>query len=263
MTRIDNFSSKSSYRTNTLSMADREIQALVRQKNNIHEQIAEVKADQELDDKLKTQRVETLTTQLQTIEAQMTQIRMEQAEKRKEGASSSFPQSKSSNEVNMEPSSTPAMEHLIEVGSLYNSLGQLTGVRTKLHGEATNLKGEVRLGRLQMKGGEAGEEAATRSEMRANAEMTIFKQKTEEALEVESKIRSLDQKISKTMADIQEALQENGDKNTEQNNQMDNYQVGGTEQAQLLDQSNSSTKKKENNISHEQDSAKGSLDIRI
>ncbi|XOK58698.1 hypothetical protein ACJ7K1_19175 [Paenibacillus elgii] len=62
---------------------------MLKQKGRIEEEQAKVKASQELDSKIKAERLKSLTTEQQTIEAQIAQIRMEQAQNRKNGVSPS------------------------------------------------------------------------------------------------------------------------------------------------------------------------------
>ncbi len=170
---------------------------LLKQKGRIEEEQAKVKASQELDSKIKAERLKSLTTEQQTIEAQIAQIRMEQAQNRKNGSSPSA----ESRDPKLDRSSDSSMKDIVRADALHGQLKKMTQVRGKLEVAANNLQSEVRLGRLQFELGPANDSG--RGQMLENAEQSVFKPKLEQETALKAKISSLDGKIGETMAEAQ------------------------------------------------------------
>ncbi|GMX62231.1 hypothetical protein Elgi_20350 [Paenibacillus elgii] len=175
--------------TTLMSEYDRRIQALLKQKGRIEEEQAKVKASQELDSKIKAERLKSLTTEQQTIEAQIAQIRMEQAQNRKNGVSPSA----ESRDPKPGRLSDTSMKDIVRADSLHGQLKKMTQVRGELEAAANNLQSEVRLGRLQFELGPANDSG--RGQMLENAEQSVFKPKLEQETALKAQIAGLDGKI--------------------------------------------------------------------
>lgn len=70
-------------RANIMSPIDREIEQLIKQKGIINEKIASIRSDEKLDSKQKDERIKLLNMDLQLLESQIMQKRMEKAENNK------------------------------------------------------------------------------------------------------------------------------------------------------------------------------------
>lgn len=188
-----------------LPSRDTEMRSLMRQRSLINEQIAEVKSNQELDNKVKTERIKALTTELQLIDAQIAQKRAEQQEERKPDSTSSQPSSSqpSSSHTNAESNLNSPVDHILAVHTLYNNIGKstkLTSVRSNLKNEAVTIQSEIKQDRLHLEGMPAA--------MRENAELTVIKKKTEQEAAVQAKAATVDQKIGSAMREINQAVQD-------------------------------------------------------
>lgn len=213
MTQISAVTGRSPSRqatTGTMSEYDKQIQSLMKQRSQIEEEMANVKANQDMDTKVKAERIKSLTSQMQTIDAQIAQIRADQMENRKNGSSKNA----ESRETKTDNASGSAMDQLIRADAMHGQLSKTNSVRSKMEAAANTLKSEVRLGRLQFELGEAKDSG--RAEMLQNAEMTVFKKKTEQETALKSKIAGLDGKIGDTLATVQKNTQQSEGTDTEE-----------------------------------------------
>lgn len=189
-------------RANIMSPIDREIEQLTNQKGIIHEKIASVKSDEKLDSKQKDERIKILTMDLQLLESQIMQKRMEKTEENKNDNSASSEKENSSKKIEMDAGkqdrSGISMEKFLQA-------------RRSLKVEADTLRHEVRKGR-ELLGGENEPGDPGKSEMRKNLELTVNKSKTEEALNIEKKITELDRKISEKIEATKEGIQNDNKK---------------------------------------------------
>lgn len=206
MNTIQRAPSSNTYRMMPNSTRDTEIQSLMKQKSLLNEKIAEVKSNQELDNKIKTERLKSLTTELQMIDAQITQKQLEQEEKRKSDSASNQP---TSNQTKTGTSMTtdPSIDHLLTAHTLYNNLGKVTSVRSKLNREATTIHSEVKQDRLKHEDDGAGDPG--KASMRENAERTVIKKKNEQGAAVQAKIFAVDEKIGSSINEINQAVKGN------------------------------------------------------
>ncbi|UHA71891.1 FlxA-like family protein [Paenibacillus sp. 481] len=215
MTYISKASSRAaspSFTAGRTTAADREIQALMKQKSNITEKIAEIKTNEELNVKVKEERVKSLTTDLQLIESQIAQKMTEKNEKLKNDASSnrSNPNSNTTNNSSngtMDVAATATMNRLIEANTIYDRLGKLSNVRNKLDVEVKDLNREVKMNRKHLGDEGLTESAFGRNEMRQNAELTVNKKKLEQAIGIEGRIAKLDGKMKEEMKAISEVTE--------------------------------------------------------
>lgn len=202
-------------RANIMSPIDREIEQLTNQKGIIHEKIASVKSDEKLDSKQKDERIKILTMDLQLLESQIMQKRMEKTEENKNDNSSSSEKENSSKKIEMDAGkqdgSGISMEKFLQASNLHDQLTKMASVRRSLKVEADTLRQEVRKGR-ELLGGENEPGDPGKSEMRKNLELTVNKSKTEEALNIEKKITELDRKISEKIEATKEGIQNDNKK---------------------------------------------------
>lgn len=197
-------------RANIVSPIDREIEQLMKQKGIINEKIASIRSDEKLDSKQKDERIKLLNMDLQLLESQIMQKRMEKAENNKNDKNAS-PQKENSNkkseaDINNQEISGPAMEKLLQASNLHDQLTKMASVRRSLKVEADDLRLEVKKNRAILEiDNEAGDEG--KSEMRKNLEITVNKFKNEQALDIDKKIYELDRKISEKIEDTIEGIQ--------------------------------------------------------
>ncbi|ANA78615.1 MULTISPECIES: FlxA-like family protein [Paenibacillus] len=272
MAQISSISSRSQStppvksRANIMSPIDREIEQLINQKGMINEKIASVRSDEKLDSKQKDERIKLLTVDMQLLESQIMQKRMEKTEdtKNKNSASSQKEDSIKKTETNtgkQDLSGIP-MEKFLQASNLHDQLTKMASVRRSLKVESDTLRQEVRKGR-ELLGGENEPGDPGKSEMRMNLELTINKSKTEDALNIERKITELDRKISEKIEDTREDIQ-NDDKKIvtgEVDNQEDlpvsNQPV---HTADRLGQNQDTDKNKNNNLQEQRNMG---IDIRV
>ncbi|MDR0271268.1 FlxA-like family protein [Paenibacillus sp.] len=207
MNTIQKAASSSSYRVTPISARDAEMQSLMKQRSLLNDKIVEVKSNQELNSKIKTERIKTLTTELQTIDAQIAQKQLEMQEKRKSDSSamqSATSPSNPANHTNASSTSEPSLDHIATVSTLYNNIGKLSNVRSKLHSETVTIESEIKLDRLHLDGdsGDSG-----KASMRENAERTVIKKKAEQAAAIQAKVAAVDEKMGNEIKKVNQALQ--------------------------------------------------------
>ncbi|MCT1399455.1 hypothetical protein M4D81_10530 [Paenibacillus sp. p3-SID867] len=202
-------------RTNIMSPIDREIEQLINQKGIIHEKIASIKSDEKLESKQKDERIKLLTMDLQLLESQIMQKRMEKTEENKNDNSASSKKENLSKRIEIDAGkqdvSGISMEKFLQASNLHDQLTKMASVRRSLKVETDTLRHEVRKGR-ELLGGENEPGDPGKSEMRKNLELTVNKSKTEEALNIEKKITELDRKISEKIEATKESIQNDENK---------------------------------------------------
>lgn len=256
-------------RTTMMSPIDREIEQLTKQKGILNEKIASVKADEKLNSKQKDERIKLLTTDLQLLETQIMQKRMEKAENNKSDNSSSAQKEDSSKNSEIDTSKQdvtgPSMEKLLQASNLHDQLTKMASVRRALKVEADDLRHEVRKGRAILEDDNDDPNDPGKSEMRKNLELTVNKSKNEQALEIDKKVTELDHKINEKLKDTTESLQ-NDDQTVKVTPEQDIDQNG----VSVTDQPHSDSDKLRQNqdtdnvqINNPQAQRSTSIDIRV
>lgn len=202
-------------RANTISPIDREIEQLINQKGIINEKIASVRSNEKMNSKQKDERIKILTMDMQLLESQIMQKRMEKAEASKIDKSDSSQKDDSSKKIEMDTSKQDtagiSMEKILQANNLHDQLSKMASVRRSLKVEADDLRHEVRKGRVILEDDNEDPTDVGKSEMRKNLELTVNKSKTEQALDIDKKIAELDRKISEKIESTQDSIQ-NDDK---------------------------------------------------
>lgn len=202
-------------RANIMSPIDREIEQLMKQKGIINEKIASIRSDEKLDSKQKDERIKLLNMDLQLLESQIMQKRMEKAENNKNDKNAS-PQKENSSkkseaDISNQEISGPSMEKLLQASNLHDQLTKMASVRRSLKVEADDLRLEVKKNRTILEIDNDDPNDVGKTEMRKNLEITVNKSKNEQALDIDKKIYELDRKISEKIEDTIEGIQ-NDDK---------------------------------------------------
>lgn len=179
----------------------KQIEALMNQKSKIVDTIASVKSNEKLSIEQKNDRVSMLTTQLQTIETQIMQKKMEQAEKEKEkkeeAAGKTDPKGNREKDNAAGKQDQASMDQLLSSDVKHENLAMMQSARRKLQSESGDLKSEVKMNRMHLMGGPSH---FSRSEMRINAELTVNKSKLEQSQNIEERIARLDLRIGENIA---------------------------------------------------------------
>lgn len=202
-------------RVNTLSLIDREIEQLINQKGIINEKVASVRSDEKMNSKQKDERIKLLTMDMQLLESQIMQKRMEKTEASKPDKSDSSQKGDSSKKIEMDTSkqdmSGISMEKILQANNLHGQLSKMASVRRSLNVEADTLRHEVRKDRVILDDDNEDPNDPGKSEMRKNLELTVNKSKIEQALDIDKKIAELDREISEKIESTQDSIQ-NDDK---------------------------------------------------
>lgn len=176
----------------------KEIQSLISQKSKLNEEISAVKADKDLDTKLKAERVQTLRTSIQNIDAQIAELKAQEMQER---AERNRPEQQDS-----KPSSTDSAAAVLDVvlkhSTTYDRLGKLVGLSKKLEGSIDPLKSESKLEHDRLANNPTKD--IGRYEMLENAEYTVLQTKRERILDIRSTIHNVDQKIGELVSELKE-----------------------------------------------------------
>lgn|GEM_PF-1435487 len=195
MTSLSPISKSTPINKPTASPRDKEIQNLMKQRSRIQEELQSVKANDEMDSKTKMERVKTLTASIQEIDSQINQIRNEEMKEKSKTTAPEQPKKQ-------EPKSQEAalMETVTKGNVLYDQLGKLTGVRSRLEGSAKALENEVSNDRKNLEfSPNMGEDEGV-SMMLENAEHTVFQMKQEMVADLEHQMDITDEQISKLVS---------------------------------------------------------------
>jgi len=192
---------KSSFITGKqVSSRDKEIQSLMKQKARLNEDLQAVKTNDQLDSKIKAERVKSLTSFIQQVDNQISQIQSEELqEKNKTNPSEQAKQQEQPFQTN-EGSLDPAMNHIVKHSQTYDQLGKLVGLRDRMHGNIKTLEGETRFDRIVLDS-DTGNDMG-KSMMLENAEQTVFKMKREMVQDINSQLSKVDQKIGDLIKEI-------------------------------------------------------------
>lgn len=179
----------------------KQIEALMNQKSQIVDNIASVKSNEKLSIEQKNDRISMLTTQMQSIETQIMQKRMEQAEKEKEKKEKAGGKTDNKDTREMDKAAGKqeqgSIDRLLSSDVQHENLAMMQSVRRKLQSESGDLKSEVKMNRMHLMGGPSH---ISRSEMRINAELTVNKSKLEQSQSIEERIARLDLRIGENIA---------------------------------------------------------------
>ncbi|REK71945.1 hypothetical protein [Paenibacillus paeoniae] len=177
------------------STKDKEMQELYKQRTKLQDEINKVNNNQEMDSKLKMERVKTLTSSMQQIDSRISEIKLENVKKmspEKGPLNSNTNQSK--------PGHDPQLAIIIEKSASYSQLTQSVGLRAKMDGEIKTLEGAVRFDRTLLEASPSND--AGKSLMLQNAEETVFKMKREMVQDIHAQRNVVDQKIKELVSEI-------------------------------------------------------------
>ncbi|MGD0033013.1 FlxA-like family protein [Paenibacillus illinoisensis] len=187
---------------NTTTKTDKIIQDLMKQKARLSEEMQTVRSNEKLDTKTKMQRIQTLTSSIQEIDAQIAQIKAEEIQEKTRQKENEKPKSSDS-----QPEDTISLGSVIKNSNTYDQLGKLVGSREKMQGSINTLEGGVRFDRTLLDSNPHADNG--KSVMLENAEHTVFQMKREMVQEVKSHIRSTDKKIGELLKDINDTAPRN------------------------------------------------------
>ncbi|UUZ91369.1 hypothetical protein LJK87_37840 [Paenibacillus sp. P25] len=112
------------------------------------------------------------------------------------------------NEQKSESSTGQAgLESVVQGQGILYSIKTLNQTKERMTQESNNLKGEVRLGRLQVE--VIADDPATEGVLMENAERTVFKKKLSESREIDSRITQVDQKIKDAYTNLHKSIDKN------------------------------------------------------
>jgi hypothetical protein len=188
-----------------VSSRDKEIQGLMKQKIRLNEELQSVKSNDQLDSKIKAERVKSITSFIQQVDNQIAQIKSEELQEKNKLKQSEQPkqQQPQLSEVTDE-NHAPAMGHLIKNSQTYDQLGKLVGLRDRMHGSIQTLEGETRFDRIVLDS-DSGNDMG-KSMMLENAEQTVFQMKRDMVQEIDSQIRKVDESIGEKLKEINQPV---------------------------------------------------------
>ncbi|RAW14583.1 hypothetical protein DC345_16705 [Paenibacillus taichungensis] len=188
-----------------VSSRDKEIQGLMKQKIRLNEELQSVKSNDQLDSKIKAERIKSITSFIQQVDNQIAQIKSEEIQEKNKLKQSEQPkqQQPQPSELSSE-NQAPAMGHLIKHSQTYDQLGKLVGLRDRMHGSIQTLEGETRFDRIVLDN-DVGNDMG-KSMMLENAEQTVFQMKREMVQEIDSQIRKVDQSIGEKLKEINQPV---------------------------------------------------------
>lgn len=198
--------SKSSFAPGSqVSSRDKEIQGLMKQKIRLNEELQSVKSNDQLDSKIKAERVKSITSFIQQVDNQIAQIKSEEIQEKNKLKQSEQPKQQQPQPSELtDENQAPAMGHLIKHSQTYDQLGKLVGLRDRMHGSIQTLEGETRFDRIVLDN-DAGNDMG-KSMMLENAEQTVFQMKREMVQEIDSQIRKVDQSIGEKLKEINQLV---------------------------------------------------------
>ncbi|OBY80072.1 hypothetical protein BBG47_07995 [Paenibacillus sp. KS1] len=139
--------------------------------------------------------------------------KLEQEERKSDSASNQPTSNQTKTGTSM--TTDPSIDHLLTAHTLYNNLGKITSVRSKLNREAATIHSEVKQDRLKHEDDGAGDSG--KASMHENAERTVIKKKNEQGAAVQAKISAVDEKIGSSIDEINQAVKGNeGNPTTEE-----------------------------------------------
>ncbi|NUU75822.1 FlxA-like family protein [Paenibacillus xylanilyticus] len=188
--------------SNTASKTDKIIQDLMKQKARLSEEMQTVRSNEKLDTKTKMQRIQTLSSSIQEIDAQIAQIKAEEIQEKTRQKETDQPKSSEP-----QPEDTVSLGSVIKNSNTYDQLGKLVGSREKMQGSINTLEGGVRFDRTLLDSNP--HQDSGKSAMLENAEHTVFQIKREMVQEIKSHIRSTDKKIGELLKDINDTAPRN------------------------------------------------------
>lgn len=184
-----------------VSSRDKEIQGLMKQKMRLNEEMQSVRSNDQLDSKIKAERIKSLTNSISQIDTQIAQIKAEELQEKnkvKQPESHKKQESQLTNDTEQS-----AMEPIIKHSQTYNHLGKMVGLRDRMQGSIHTLEGETRFDRIVLDN-DTGNDPG-KSMMLENAEATVFKMKREMVQEIHAQLNKVDQKIGELTKEINEA----------------------------------------------------------
>jgi len=174
---------------------DKEMQELYKQKMKVQDEINRVNNNQEMDSKLKMERVKTLTSSMQQIDSRISELKMENMKKNSPEKASS-----DSKAAPSKSAQDPELAIIIEKSATYSQLSQSVELRAKLDGEIKTLEGGVRFDRTLLESSPSNDNG--KSMMLQNAEDTVFKMKREMVQDIQVQRNVVDQRIKELVSEI-------------------------------------------------------------
>jgi hypothetical protein len=185
---------------------DKEIQALMKQKMQINEEIKNVNENKNLDSKQKMERIQTLTENIAQIDAQISQLKVEKL-KEKVNSAHTEPASNPSKET-----SPSGLDSVVISSVAHEQLKTMHGLSNKLEGSIKALEKEVRIDRVMLESGSSDDNG--RSLMLENAENTVYKMKREMNQKTQSHLDQVNERVGKLAASISDRAQQDKDEST-------------------------------------------------
>ncbi|MGN7761636.1 FlxA-like family protein [Paenibacillus sp. 22594] len=207
MASISSISNNTSPIQNTSHQAisnsrDKEIQGLIDQKSRLNEQIEAVKSNENMDKKLKQERVQALKTSIQEIDAQIAQIKAEEMQEKIENSKPNKTETKKPETDSAMDITAESMHVLLQNHTTYDRLGMLVGLSKKVEGEIKPLEGEVKLEEVRLSNNPTHD--AGRASMLENAERTVLQAKRDRVQDIKSTVRGIDSKIGDVVSELKD-----------------------------------------------------------
>ncbi|WNS44364.1 FlxA-like family protein [Paenibacillus sp. MMS20-IR301] len=184
---------------------DKEIQGLLDQKSRLNEQIETVRSNENMDKKLKQERVQSLKSSIQEIDAQIAQIRAEVMQEKIENSKIEQKEApkKQANAVPTTDISAESMGALIKNSTTYDQLGKLVQLGKRLEREINPIQSEIKTERDRLAFNPTND--VGRPMMLENAERVVLQGKREQILDIKSTVRGIDSKIGDLVSELNES----------------------------------------------------------
>ncbi len=176
----------------------REIEALMERKTKLSDDLQTLRSNEELDDKIKSERIKALTSSINDIDNKIAQIKAEEFQVKNKSSQTEADQQQQINKKD-EEIQLPSMD-LIKHSQTYDQLGKLVGMRDRMNNSIRTIEGENRFDRMILEN-DSGEDSG-KSEMLANAERTVFQKKREVVQDIQTQINKVNQKVGELIEDI-------------------------------------------------------------
>ncbi|UKS27568.1 FlxA-like family protein [Paenibacillus sp. HWE-109] len=183
---------------------DTQIKDLMQQTDKLQEQIQNVQANKELNDKQRMVRISEIQEQIQQVEARISQLRLEKLNKQQNEAKEA--------DKNIVSKDDTKMDVILKIGVNFDSIKASNKMNGQLERESKDNLNNVKSDRLYLKLAPAVTDRLNydidRVVMTEHAEATTIKSKLEIVKENEAKQAVINNSISKTYAKIKDTIEQ-------------------------------------------------------
>lgn len=168
---------------------DRQIQKLMETRAKLEEQKNNVTHDQDLDDNIRKERVKALVEQIQAIDTEINQVKIDKIKDKQEKASGP------KDTKNANPSSDPGnVNQIAQNQATLDSIKTLNAAKAKFEEKPKILNNEMKWDRFFIENSTVAS-PEDKMAMLGSAEMTVYKAKREEINDANGKASALNKKI--------------------------------------------------------------------